>query len=446
LHFGLADSFEFTAEAATVSKTVLPSGVRILSEHVPSAPSVAIAFTVGVGSRDETGGHFGSTHFLEHLLFKGTQSRSSQDISEAFDSVGGSSNAATSKEYTSYYARVQNSALPLAVDLLADMFFHARIDQSDFDTERTVILEELAMNADDPEDVAHEALAEALLPGHELGRPIGGTPETIRAVGRDAVWQHYREHYLPSRLIITAAGGVDHSELVNLVSRALEADGFGHDTPAPRRVTNLADFPTNYPDPLPFVSVTKQVAQANVLMGKRSISSADETRFAYGVLNTVLGGGMSSRLYQKIREQRGLAYSTYSYQHPYSETGYFGMYAGCAPNNALEVTKLMRGELEAMAETGPTERELDLARGNISGSLALRFESSMARMNRLLATELGTGDFLSLSEVIERYHAVTAPEVRDAAATLAQNPGALVVVGAESLRDLEALAEGRFSS
>jgi predicted Zn-dependent peptidase len=194
------------------------------------------------------------------------------------------------------------------------------------------------------------------------------------------------------------------------------------------------------------VSVTKQVAQANVLMGKRSISSADETRFAYGVLNTVLGGGMSSRLYQKIREQRGLAYSTYSYQHPYSETGYFGMYAGCAPNNALEVTKLMRGELEAMAETGPTERELDLARGNISGSLALRFESSMARMNRLLATELGTGDFLSLSEVIERYHAVTAPEVRDAAATLAQNPGALVVVGAESLRDLEALAEGRFNS
>jgi predicted Zn-dependent peptidase len=158
LLFGLADSFEFTAEAATVSKTVLPSGVRILSEHVPSAPSVAIAFTVGVGSRDETGGHFGSTHFLEHLLFKGTHSRSSQDISEAFDSVGGSSNAATSKEYTSYYARVQNSALPLAVDLLADMFFHARIDQADFDTERTVILEELAMNEDDPEDVAHENL------------------------------------------------------------------------------------------------------------------------------------------------------------------------------------------------------------------------------------------------------------------------------------------------
>jgi predicted Zn-dependent peptidase len=440
LLFGLADSFEFTAEAATVSKTVLPSGVRILSEYVPSAPSVAIAFTVGVGSRDETGGHFGSTHFLEHLLFKGTAARSSQDISEAFDSVGGSSNAATSKEYTSYYARVQNSALPLAVDVLADMFFHARIDEPDFLTERTVILEELAMNADDPEDVAHEALAEALLPGHELGRPIGGTPETIQAVGREAVWQHYREHYQPSRLIVTAAGGVDHRELVSLVSRALEIDGFAGDTPAPRRIFNLAQLPSVYPEPLPFVSVTKQVAQANVLLGRPSIAAGDDARFAYGVLNTVLGGGMSSRLYQKIREQRGLAYSTYSYQHPYSETGYFGMYAGCAPENAAEVVKLMRGELEALAETGPTERELELARGNISGSLALRFESSMARMNRLLATELGTGEFLSLAEMIERYHEVSGEAVRAAAETLARAKGSLVAVGAESLKDLQPLA------
>jgi predicted Zn-dependent peptidase len=438
LLFGLADSFEFTAEAATVSKTVLPSGVRILSEHVPSAPSVAIAFTVGVGSRDETGGHFGSTHFLEHLLFKGTHSRSSQDISEAFDSVGGSSNAATSKEYTSYYARVQNSALPLAVDLLADMFFHARIDQADFDTERTVILEELAMNEDDPEDVAHETLAEALLPDHELGRPIGGTPETIRAVGRDAVWKHYREHYLPSRLIVTAAGGVDHRELVGLVSAALAADDFEPGAPAPRR-TSLAARPATLA-PIRFRNVAKPVAQANVLLGKPSIAAGDENRFAYGVLNTILGGGMSSRLYQKIREQRGLAYSTYSYQHPYSETGYFGMYAGCAPENASEVLKLMRGELAALAETGPTERELELARGNISGSLALRFESSMARMNRLLATELGTGEFLSLGEVIERYHGITAREVQLAAEALAAAEGSLIAVGAESLRDLEALA------
>jgi predicted Zn-dependent peptidase len=438
LHFGLADSFEFTAEAATVSKTVLPSGVRILSEHVPSAPSVAIAFTVGVGSRDETGGHFGSTHFLEHLLFKGTHLRSSQDISEAFDSVGGSSNAATSKEYTSYYARVQNSALPLAVDLLADMFFHARIDQSDFDTERTVILEELAMNEDDPEDVAHEALAEALLPDHELGRPIGGTPDTIRAVGRDAVWEHYKKHYLPSTLIVTAAGGVDHLDLVSLVSAALEVNDFAPGTPAARRAS-LNPAPLGR-EPVRFKNVAKPVAQANILLGKPSIAAGAENRFAYGVLNTILGGGMSSRLYQKIREQRGLAYSTYSYQHPYTETGYFGMYAGCAPENASEVLKLMRGELASLAEGGPTERELELARGNISGSLALRFESSMARMNRLLATELGTGEFLPLGEVIERYHAVGAREVLLAAEALAQAEGSLIAVGAEALADLEALA------
>jgi predicted Zn-dependent peptidase len=194
LLFELNKSQSFTAEAARVSRSVLPSGVRILTEEVPGAPSVALSASVAVGSRDETGGHFGSTHFLEHLLFKGTKRRGQKDISVAFDSVGGSSNAATAKEYTSYYARVQNSALPLAMDLLVDMFTSARIDDSDFTVERTVILEELAMNDDDPEDVAHEALAEALLPDHELGRPIGGTPDTINAVDRDSVFEHYLKH------------------------------------------------------------------------------------------------------------------------------------------------------------------------------------------------------------------------------------------------------------
>ncbi len=210
----LRESIEFTAEAARVRKTVLPSGVRILTEEMLGAPSVAVAASVAVGSRDETGGHFGSTHFLEHLLFKGTERRSARDISIAFDSVGGSSNAATAKEYTSYYARVENAALPLALDLLLDMFSSARIDTHDFDVERAVILEELAMNEDDPEDVAHENLAEALLPNHDLGRPIGGTVETINAVDRESVFAYYKTHYTPQNLVITVAGGVSHERVV----------------------------------------------------------------------------------------------------------------------------------------------------------------------------------------------------------------------------------------
>jgi predicted Zn-dependent peptidase len=437
LLFELNSSLSFTAEAAQVSRTVLPSGVRILSEQIIGAPSVAIAFSVGVGSRDEVDGQFGATHFLEHLLFKGTANRSAQDISEAFDSVGGSSNAATSKEYTSYYARVQNSALPLAVSVLADMFTSAIITEADFNTERTVILEELAMNEDDPEDVAHEALAAALLPAHELGRPIGGTPETIRAVTRESVWRHYRAHYQPSQLVVTAAGGVDHQELVSLVSAAIAEAGWGGiSAAAPRREAK----PVPALSPSRFVALGKPVAQANLLIGKPSIAAYDPRRFALGVLNTILGGGMSSRLYQKIREQRGLAYSTYSYHHPYSDLGYFGMYAGCAPENAEQVVGLMLAELADLAGAGPTEKELALARGNISGSLALRFESSMARMNRLLAAELGSGEFLTLQESIERFNAVTADQVRELAAMLAGQPGSLVAVGPNGVERLESLA------
>ena len=387
--FELNKSQSFTAEAARVSRSVLPSGVRILTEEVPGAPSVAISASVAVGSRDETGGHFGSTHFLEHLLFKGTGRRGQKDISVAFDSVGGSSNAATAKEYTSYYARVQNSALPLAMDLLVDMFTSARIDDSDFTVERTVILEELAMNDDDPEDVAHEALAEALLPDHELGRPIGGTPETINAVDRDSVFEHYLKHYRPENLVITVAGGASHEEVVELVNKELaRVQWHAPSTPNPRR----AQFDAALGETDKFRFIEKDVAQANVLLGFQSIRGNDDARYALGIMNTILGGGMSSRLYQAIREERGLAYSTYSYQQGYADAGYFGIYAGTNPENATLVTKLMWEIFQELADNGVTQAEYDLALGNITGGLALRYESSIARMNRLLSAEIGTGE------------------------------------------------------
>lgn len=434
MFFELNKSIEFTAEGAKVSRTVLPSGVRILSEEVPATHSVGISFSVSVGSRDEVDGQFGSTHFLEHLLFKGTPTRSAKDISIAFDSVGGSANAATAKEYTSYYARVQGQALPLAVDVIADMFTSAVITPKDFDTEKTVILEELAMNEDDPEDVAHEALAESLLPGHELGRPIGGTKETILAVQRDSVWQHYKKHYVPQNLVITAAGAVKHDELVALVSKALEPIGWlsSNADPSARREVGMQKLP----DSQNFKFVEKQVAQANLLLGTQSIAGDDSRRFALGILNTVLGGGMSSRLYQKIREERGLAYSTYSYQQGYADAGYFGMYAGCAHENASQVLGLMKTELDSLATDGISQAELDLAIGNISGGLALRYESNLVRMNRLLYSEIGTGEYFSVGDLMEQFRGVTLGEVRDIAAHLASSPQSLVAVGEESLLGL----------
>ncbi len=422
----LTESLAFTAEAARVSRTVLPSGVRVLTEEIPGAPSVAVAASLAIGSRDEAGIDFGSTHFLEHLLFKGTPRRSSKEISIAFDSVGGSSNAATAKEYTSYYARVQNSALPLALDLLLDMFTSAKIDPSDFELERTVILEELAMNEDDPEDVAHENLAEALLPGHELGRPIGGTEATILAVTRDAVFEYYKKHYIPQNLVVTVAGGVSHEVVLDLVTRELDRVGWNvSGLPSERRNQTPALIEPSEPGRL----IKKDVAQANVLIGYQSLHGSHPDRYALGIMNTILGGGMSSRLYQEIREDRGLAYSTYSYQQGYSDAGYFGLYAGSSEENAPLVVKLMREQVDRLVSEGVTQAEFDLALGNITGGLALRFESTLARMNRLLSVEIGSGEYLSVSEVMERFQSVSLEQIQSVAQLVFNKPSSLVAVG-----------------
>lgn len=420
---------EFTASGgSTVRRSVLPSGVRILSESVPGAQSVSISFSVPVGSRDETGGHFGSTHFLEHLLFKGTKTRTAMDIAVAFDSVGGSSNAATGKEYTSYYARVQDTALPLAIDVIADMLTSSVIDAKEFENERTVILEELAMNDDDPEDVAHEAFSAALHGDHPLGRPIGGTIQTITDVSRDAVWEHYQANYRPQDVVIAAAGGVNHDELVRLVSEALSSAGWDLSKAAkPRERRFLGD--SFIPQAKSFEVIKRPIAQANILIGCQGFVAEDDRRYDMAVLNTVLGGGMSSRLFQEVREKRGLAYSVYSFNQAYSDGAVFGLYAGCSPAKAAEVTKLMQSELEKLAEHGISEDELVLARGNISGSLALKFESSSARMNRLFSTEIFNGKFIDLDESLARYAAVTAEGVREVAAELVTRSKALVAVG-----------------
>lgn len=416
---------------------MLPSGVRILSEEIPGAPSVAIAASVAVGSRDESIGTFGSTHFLEHLLFKGTERRNAKDISVAFDSVGGSSNAATAKEYTSYYARVMNSALPLALDVILDMFTAAKIGQHDFDVERTVILEELAMGEDDPEDLAHEALASALMPGHELGRPIGGTKETILAVTREQVIEHYRKHYVPENLVVTAVGGVSHELLVELVQQELARVGWLDTKANPNERRSQSAF--QLPATKPFTSLNHDFSQANLLLGYQSIKGMDPDRYAVGLMSSILGGGMSSRLYQEIREERGLAYSTYSYQQGYADAGYFGLYAGTNPENAALVVELMKSGLHSIAENGVSQDEFDLALGSLTGGLALHYESSLARMNRLLSAEIGSGEFLSTEQILQRFQKIDISEIQAVASRIAANKSSLVAVG-PNLEALEQLA------
>jgi predicted Zn-dependent peptidase len=413
---------------ALVRRSVLPGGVRVVTESMPGLRSATIGAWVGVGSRDERDGHHGATHFLEHLLFKGTGRRSALDIAEAFDAVGGEANAATGKEHTCYYARVLDADLPMAVDVISDMVTSARLDADELELERGVILEELAMNDDDPSDVAHEQFAAAVLGGHPLGRPIGGTPATIRAVPRDAVWAHYREHYAPDSLVVTAAGGVDHDALCHQLSDALDAGGWRlaqGAAPEPRRITSDAWVPQSGAE----VVVRRATEQANVIVGGVGITATDDRRYAMSVLGAVLGGAMSSRLFQEIRERRGLAYSVYSFSSGHADTGLFGVYAGCAPDRVDEVQRLLVEQAELMAAEPITGAELDRSIGQLSGGLVLGMEDSGSRMNRLGKAELVQGELVSLSESLDRIRSVTAREVQDLAADLLARPRSVVRVG-----------------
>jgi predicted Zn-dependent peptidase len=383
---------------------------------------------VGVGSRDERDGHHGATHFLEHLLFKGTPRRTALDIAEAFDAVGGEANAATGKESTCYYARVLDADLPMAVDVIVDMVTSAQLDPGELETERGVILEELAMNDDDPSDVAHERFATAVLGEHPLGRPIGGTPDTIKAVPREAVWAHYREHYGSAGLVVTAAGSVDHDALCAQVLDAVVSGGWSVEAgvaPVARRRTDEAWTPAQGTE----LVVPRPTEQANVVLGGVGLTSTDDRRYALSVLGAVLGGGMSSRLFQEVRERRGLAYSVYSFSSGHADTGLFGLYAGCAPGKVEEVERLMLAEWERLASEPMTAGELARSIGQLCGGLVLGMEDSGSRMNRLGKAELVQGELTSLSESLERIRAVTAAEVTELAAELLARPRSVVRVG-----------------
>lgn len=430
---------QFTAAGgSTVQRTVLPCGVRILSEVMPGARSVTLGFWVAVGSRDEVpaaigadGSHpasLGSTHFLEHLLFKGTQKRTAFDIAVAFDSVGGEHNALTAKEHTCYYAKVRDSDLGMAVDVMCDMITSSVIDAQEFEIEREVILEELAMADDDPGDVAQERLYEAVFGEHPLGRPIGGNADTIRAASRDAVVEHFRANYRPEDLVITAAGGLDHDALVAGVIAGLEAGGWDLGISS-RPVDRRSTAPAPLTPATDMVFVTRPIEQANLMLGMPGIVSSDPRRYAQSIFNSVLGGGMSSRLFQEIREKRGLAYSVFSFASSYSDSGIFGFYAGTSPAKAPEVTRLMLDEFHRVAEHGITELEMTRAQGQLAGASALALEDSDTRMSRLGRAEISTGEFNDYDATLALLMAVTPDDITSFAADMARQHVSVVSVG-----------------
>ncbi|WP_374945444.1 M16 family metallopeptidase [Agreia sp.] len=424
-----------------VRRTILPSGVRILTEKMPGAQSATVGYWVAVGSRDELGSvlatasgpavpsRYGSTHFLEHLLFKGTPTRSALDIAVAFDAVGGEHNAATSKEYTCYYAKVRDRDLPMAVDVIADMLTSSLIERGEFETERGVILEELAEASDDPSDVAGERFFEAVLGEHPLARPVGGSAEAIREVTRDAVWQHYLENYRPQDLVITAAGAVDHDELVARVTVALTSAGWNLEQSA-EPVARRASTRVGVHRGSPLVVVQRPNEQASLIVGTSGFTANDDRRSALSVLGSVFGGGMSSRLFQEIREKRGLAYSVYSFAPSYSDAGLFGMNAGCTPARVGEVAELMIEQLQLLADDGITADELRRAHGQLSGSAALALEDSDTRMSRLGRAEITQGEFVDLDEALRRLDRVTPEDVHELARDIAARPISISAVGA----------------
>lgn len=410
-----------------VCRSVLPGGLRVVTEQMAGVRSASIGVWVGVGSADEDTTLHGCSHFLEHLLFKGTPTRSALDISVELDAVGGEFNAFTAKEYTCFHARVLDVDLPLAVDVLGDMITSSLLEPDDVEAEREVILDEIAMHDDDPDDVVHNLFAEqAWGSTSPLGRTIAGTEESITALTRDQIEAFYRRHYRPANMVVAVAGNVVHDDVVRQVAAAFARGGFltGDEAPVVLRGTGVV------PEVRPgTMSSLRPFEQVNVVLGMEGLPRNHPQRFALGVLNTALGGGTSSRLFQEVREIRGLAYSVYSFASHHADSGLVGVSVGCLPAKLDDVLAVVRAELAKVAAEGITADELERGKGQLRGGLVLGLEDSGSRMSRLGKAELVYDELLGVEEMIARIDAVTLEEVADLAAELFSRPEILAVVG-----------------
>ncbi len=415
-------------DGSVVRRSVLANGVRVLTEFVPAAHSVTVGLWIGVGSRDESPKVLGSSHFLEHLLFKGTGRRNAFEISAAIEAVGGDLNAFTTKECTCFHARVLADDLPVATDVLADMVTGSLIAEGDFESERRVVLEELAMREDDPADFAHESFSALAYGRSPLAHPIIGTGETLRAMRRSAVKGHYRRHYRPNALVVTAAGAVDHDQLVSLVSDATR-DWRGGDPaePVPARVLRDRRRPARPAGRC--VVKPRPTEQAHIVLGFPGPARRDDRRWSVAVLDVMLGGGMSSRLFQEVREVRGLAYAVGTFRSAYSDAGIFGVRAGTHPDRAAETIAVIREVLAGVAADGPGGDELSRAKGQLRGATILEAEDPAARMFALGKAEVLSGELFGVGELMELIDGVTGEEVAAVAATVFSATDTIAVVG-----------------
>ncbi len=410
-----------------IRRTEFSSGLRVVTERMPGVRSVSLGFWVLAGSRDEVHRISGSSHFLEHLLFKGTKRRTAEQIAQDFDAVGGDVNAFTAKEYTCYYARVLDRNLEMAVDHLADMLQYSVLRTPDLDAERQVILEEINMHEDSPEDVVHDLFTETLWPDHPLGRPILGTVDTINAATKASVGRFYRKHYVPGNFVVAAAGNLRHEDLVSMLHDRMET---GREVrPAEPSVWNVRAIQHMPPPSGKRLVKRRKIEQANICLGTNGLVRADPDRFAFLIVNTALGGGMSSRLFQEVREKRGLAYSVYSYHAQYTEAGLFTCYAGTTPGRAEEVIGLLRRELEAIRDGGLTQEEFDRAKGHVKGSIVLSLEDPGGRMSRLGKSEIAHGEILTVGGSLRRIERVTLADAHRVAERVLSQPMTLTVLG-----------------
>jgi predicted Zn-dependent peptidase len=414
-----------------VRKTRLASGLRIVTESLPTSRSVTVGAWVGSGARDETPARSGASHFLEHLLFKGTDRRSAREIAESVESVGGDMNAFTTHEQTVFYVRLPDTQLELAIDILADVLWNPAFRPDDVESERQVILEEIGMRDDTPDDLVHDLFTRAHFPDHPLGREVLGTEGTIEAMPRDGIAEYHHAHYEPANIVLAAAGNLGHDELVAM----LESRSPQSMAPRPER---------EHSQPAPsggLAVVTRPTEQAHLVLGLRSVPSLDPDRDALTVMNHALGGGMASRLFQEIREERGLAYSVYSYRAAFDDTGYLAIYAGTAPERVQETIEVVEAQLDRLEREGLPAAELEAAKGHLTGSLAMSLETTSSRMRRLGRAELVEGRIDSLDEVIARIEAVTADDIDRVVERVVRGaPRTLAVVGPHEAREFSPYA------
>jgi predicted Zn-dependent peptidase len=383
-------------------KSVLPNGMRILTERMPHVRSVAVGVWVETGSRHEVVERGGVSHLIEHLVFKGTATRSAEAIARTMDSVGGQMDAFTTKENTCFYVQVLDEHLPLAVDLLTDILLHPLFDAEELEREKSVVLQEIRMVEDTPDDIIHDLFAAQIWGGHPLARPILGTRELVSGFHRDAIAEYFGEEYVPPRIIIAVAGNVTHEQVVELFGRGFN----GYTRPALPRASEAVRL-------APGVNiVNKALEQVHLVMGFPGLAHAAPERYAMFVLNDVIGGSMSSRLFQEVRERQGLAYSVHSGVQAFTDTGLMYVYAATDEKNFSKVLKSILKELREVKKHGVTEEELRRSKDHLKGSLMLSLESTSSRMNRLAKHELHLGSFLTIDEMLASIDGVRHDEVQ----------------------------------